>query len=82
MQPADTVAQRRRRPAPGGGDRPVPGGEDQGLAPADDGGGGAGLGPHPVFDHQELAAGVVDARFVEADDDLEGEDQIAVQVAV
>jgi len=43
---------------------------------------GPGLGPHPALDHEELAAGVVGARLVEADHDLEREDEVAVEVAV
>jgi hypothetical protein len=41
-------------------------------------GGGAGS----LLDEQELTAGVVGALLVQADDDLEGEDQVAEQVAV
>ena len=44
--------------------------------------GGPGLGPRALLDQHELAAGVVDAGAVEADHDLEGEHQLAVEVAV
>jgi hypothetical protein len=42
----------------------------------------AGLRPRALLHHQELSAGVVDAWAVEADDHLEREHQVAVEVAV
>jgi hypothetical protein len=42
----------------------------------------ARLGPGPLLDEQELTAGVFRAVLIEADDDLEREDQVTEQVAV
>ena len=52
------------------------------VALGDQRGRGPGLGPGPLLDDDELAAGVVDTGLVEADDDLEGEHEVAVEVAV
>ena len=58
---ADAVAHRRRRPAPRAAHRTVAGREHEGVTLADDGRRAAGLGPGPLLDDEELAAGVVDA---------------------
>src|SRR5687767_2972916 len=79
---ADAVAHRRLRPAPGAVHGTVPGGEDERLAPADGGGRGPGLGPGPLLDDHELAPGVVLTGLVETDDDLQGEHQVAIEIAV
>ena len=79
---ADTVAHRRRRPASLRLHRPVARGEDQALTLADDGRGGARLCARSLLDDDELAAGVIRPRSVEADHHLDREHQLAVQIAV
>jgi hypothetical protein len=66
-------------PAPRGPRNPV---TRPGRTLWQDRGGAAGLGPGPLLDEQELTAGVVGAVLIEADDNLEREDQVAEQVAV
>ena len=79
---ADAVPDRGGGPAAGAADRAVAGGEDQAAALLERRAGAAGLSPGPLLDQQELAAGVVGAVAVQADDDLKREDQVAEQVAV
>ena len=62
--------------------RAVAGREHQRLALPDDGRRRPGLRPRPLLDDDELAAGVVVAGRVEADDDLQREHELAVEVAV
>ena len=45
-------------------------------------GGAAGLRSRPLLEKQELAPGVIDPGFVQVDDDLQRENEIAVKVAV
>src|SRR6516162_10204991 len=73
---ADAVADRGGGPAAGGVQRAVAGGEDQAVALRQHGGHAAGLGAGALLDEEELAAGVVGAVLVQADDDLEREDQV------
>ncbi len=44
--------------------------------------GPAGLGPGPLLEQQELAAGVVAAGAAQVDHDLQREHEVAVQVTV
>jgi hypothetical protein len=46
------------------------------------GGGAAGLRARTLFHQEEFPAGVVGPRLVQVDDDLEREDEVAVEVAV
>jgi hypothetical protein len=79
---AHPVAQGCSRPPPCAADGAVACGEHRGLPLLQGRHGRAGLGSWPLFDHHELAAGEVLIGPVETDDDLEGEDQLAVQVLV
>ncbi len=45
-------------------------------------GGAAGLRSRPLLEEQEFAPGVIDPGFVQVDDDLQGEDEVTVEVAV
>jgi hypothetical protein len=45
-------------------------------------GGAARLRSRPLLEEQELAPGVIDPGFVQVDDDLQGEDEVTVEVAV
>src|SRR5579863_3021550 len=79
---ADAVPHRRGRPAPGRAHRPVPGGEDQPMPPLQQAGRSPRLRPWPLLDKQELPACMVRPRRVQADHDLQWEDEITVQVAM
>jgi hypothetical protein len=60
----------------------VAGREDRAVAAGERRDRRAGLRPGSLLDDHELAAGVVDARLVEADHHLEREHEVAVEVAV
>jgi len=77
-----------RRGAPGQlttparGDGAGRGREHQAVPVRDDPRVPARTGARALFDEQELAALVIDPRLAEVDDDLQREDQIAVEIAV
>ena len=82
-QHADPVAHRRGDPSTSGGcDRPVSGGENDPVSLGDRARRGPRLRAWALLDDDELAAGVVGAGIVESDDDLEWEDEFAVEVPV
>ena len=79
---ADPVAHGSVGPPPLGPNGAVAGGEHQPVTTRDSRRRGPRLRQRALLDHDELAAGVVHVRLVEADDDLQGEDEVAVEVAV
>lgn len=81
-QDADAVSERCSGPSPRRSDRAIASGEDQSFALPDEGGGRTRLGPHAVFDDDELPAAVIGTRFVETDDDLQRKNEIPVKVAM
>src|SRR5262245_64761533 len=78
----DAVPDRRCRPASCRFDWSLARGEDEAVAERKHRRGSAGLRSRTLLDEQELASGVVDARFAEIDDDLEWKHQVAVEISM
>ena len=79
---AEPVPHGRGREAPPRANRSVTRGEDDGVATRYRHRGCARLRTWPLLHDDELAARVVVAGTVEPDDDLEWEDEVAVEIAV
>ena len=62
--------------------RPLARGEDEAVAVRQQRRGAARLCARTLLDEEELAAGVVDARFAEVDHDLQRKHQVAVEIPV